>query len=307
MNSASTFHHGAVETKLKLAEEVLGLSNQMVQLSIEIILQGGKNIERLVKRQVEHSRKIQTLVKSIAPRLESKRERELFTAASTRWSSAVGYEQSLNALSVGAETGENGTMLSELVLPLLIDNASWRAFIELLRADLDASESDSEGTNELARRAVEFMRSNQELRSKIAERKRLDERLSQLASFIDSSTDAIIVQTLGGTIASWNIGAELLYGYTSSEILGKHARVLIPTDRWDEVSATLDTVASGEPVPLYQTIHLRKDGHPIDVSTALSPVRDTHGEVIGAAAITRNTATTRDATVFAHRNGNGRL
>ena len=55
----------------------------------------------------------------------------------------------------------------------------------------------------------------------ITERRRAEERLSQLAAIVESSIDAIIGKTLDGTIVSWNAGAEAVYGYSAAEAVGQ--------------------------------------------------------------------------------------
>ena len=55
----------------------------------------------------------------------------------------------------------------------------------------------------------------------ITERKKAEEKIQTLANAVESSNDAIITESLDGIIASWNIGAEQIYGYSSEEILGK--------------------------------------------------------------------------------------
>src|SRR6201997_603562 len=69
----------------------------------------------------------------------------------------------------------------------------------------------------------------------ITERKRAEASREQLASIVDYSDDAIIGKTLTGTITNWNQGAERLYGYTASEVLGEHISILLPPDRTNEL------------------------------------------------------------------------
>ncbi|MGH9716253.1 MAG: PAS domain S-box protein [Candidatus Acidiferrales bacterium] len=275
-----------IETKLELAEKVLAISGRLVQVTTEIFVRSGRNVEPLVEQQLEYFTRIRTLVQKIEELLESKKERELFAAAGARWSSVHRYEQSLHSMSA-AKLHRVGATTADLILPLLLDNFSWTAFIEFLRVDLEFR-NDWEQKKEVATRAADLVRANQELKSKIAERKRIEERLSQLGSIIESSTDAIIIHTLAGTMVSWNAGAERLYGYAGGEVLGKSGNILLPPDGRDELPAMLERLKSGETVALHETVHVRKDGQRIEVSTAISPVNDATGKMVGAAAITRD-------------------
>jgi two-component system, chemotaxis family, CheB/CheR fusion protein len=72
----------------------------------------------------------------------------------------------------------------------------------------------------------------------ITERKRTEEMAQQLASIVESSDDAIISNSLDGTITSWNKGAARLFGYAAEEIIGKPISLLIPPDRQVEADAT---------------------------------------------------------------------
>jgi PAS domain-containing protein len=51
-----------------------------------------------------------------------------------------------------------------------------------------------------------------------------------LAAIIESADDAIISKTLEGVIASWNKGAERIFGYTAEEVVGKPITMLIPKE-----------------------------------------------------------------------------
>ncbi|WP_190533818.1 PAS domain S-box protein [Coleofasciculus sp. FACHB-542] len=122
----------------------------------------------------------------------------------------------------------------------------------------------------------------------ITERKRGEEALSQLASIVESSEDAIVGKTLDGIITSWNSGAERIYGYTAQEVKGQPISILLTPDRFNEMPSILARIKQGERIPPYETVRLKKDGSQIDVAITISPIKNRVGQVTGASAIARD-------------------
>jgi PAS domain S-box-containing protein len=116
----------------------------------------------------------------------------------------------------------------------------------------------------------------------------VEEAHAWLAAIVDSSDDAIISKTLNGTITGWNRGAEMVFGYSSSEVIGKPILMLIPPERADEESDILARIGRGERVEHFETVRLRKDGKRIDVSATISPIKDCTGAIVGVSKIARD-------------------
>jgi PAS domain S-box-containing protein len=87
---------------------------------------------------------------------------------------------------------------------------------------------------------------------------------------------------------SWNRGAEKLFGYTAAEVIGKSIMILIPPDRAYEEPQILERIRRGERLDHYETVRRCKDGHEIDISLSISPIRDKTGKIIGASKIARD-------------------
>ncbi len=121
------------------------------------------------------------------------------------------------------------------------------------------------------------------------------DRLDRLSAIVESSDDAIIGKDLSGTVVSWNGGAERLYGYSASEVLGRDVRFLVPEERRHEVDEFLDAIRRGESVEHVETVRLRKDGTRLEISLGVSPIRDRQGVVVGASAIARDITPLRAA------------
>jgi PAS domain S-box-containing protein len=110
----------------------------------------------------------------------------------------------------------------------------------------------------------------------------------RLAALVESSDDAIISKSLDGTITSWNLGAERLFGYSSSEAVGKPIEMLLPPERANEESAILARIKKGERIDHFETARIRKDGKRVDVSVTISPIIDREGAIVGASKIARD-------------------
>lgn len=116
----------------------------------------------------------------------------------------------------------------------------------------------------------------------------VEERIKTLANIVESSLDAIGTLSLEGNITSWNKGAEQVYGYSTEEILGKHASIMAPSNLDTETKKLTEMVIKGEKVQRYETLRLRKDGMTIHVSITLSPVFDSYGKLIAISFISRD-------------------
>lgn len=115
------------------------------------------------------------------------------------------------------------------------------------------------------------------------------------AAVIESSHDAIITKDLNGIITSWNAGAEHIFGYKAEEAIGKPVSILIPSDHENEESAILERIRRDERIDHYETIRVRNDGAPLDISLTISPLKDATGKIIGASKIARDITARKQA------------
>lgn len=120
-------------------------------------------------------------------------------------------------------------------------------------------------------------------------------RESLFSAAVESSDDAIVMQTLDAIITGWNPAAERLYGYSADEAIGKPTSIIVPPDRREHGKDYLRRIARGEPIERFETVRLRKDGTPVEISLGLSPIKGPSGEVIGASGSARSLTEARRA------------
>lgn len=141
-----------------------------------------------------------------------------------------------------------------------------------------SSANPKRGSPELFQRDVDIVSANQNIPRAAA--------LAQ--AIIQSSEDAIISKTLDGIITSWNARAEEMFGYTADEMIGQSLQRIFPVDRGHEEIQILALIRKGQRVSHFDTIRLRKDGSPFDVSVTISPIHDATGQVVGASKFIRD-------------------
>jgi two-component system cell cycle sensor histidine kinase/response regulator CckA len=122
----------------------------------------------------------------------------------------------------------------------------------------------------------------------ISEKKRAEEVTARFAAVVEHSEDAIIGVDLDGNITSWNKGAEKIYGYQTSEAVGKNIVFYMPQEYAQDVPRFLSMARKGEAFSNYETVRVRKDGQKINVAVTVSPVRDPTGAITGVSVIARD-------------------
>lgn len=122
-------------------------------------------------------------------------------------------------------------------------------------------------------------------RAKLA---KLDDATRRLGAIVESSSDAILSVTPDGFVTTWNAGAEGIFGYTASEMIGGSILTLIPPHRQKDKTWLLSTVRGVQTIHTYDAVRLTKDGRCIDVSVTVSPLRDAAGQFVGVSEIVRD-------------------
>src|SRR5579859_67115 len=111
----------------------------------------------------------------------------------------------------------------------------------------------------------------------LVENRRAVEALRRQAALLDLAPDAILVRSLNGTILFWNHGAEVLYDWSSHEVLGHIAHEVLntrfPGSRAETERGVLrDSLWEGE------LIHTRRDGSAITVASRWALQTDDAGQ-----------------------------
>lgn len=110
-----------------------------------------------------------------------------------------------------------------------------------------------------------------ELKREIAERRKNEERFRAVSQ---TASDAIITIDISGNILFWNKAAEHIFGYSSDDVIGKPARVIMPErfrdahrDGFNRVISTGKSDIIGK---ITEVIGMRKDGSefPLELSLA---------------------------------------
>lgn len=100
---------------------------------------------------------------------------------------------------------------------------------------------------------------------------------------------AIILLDERGTILNWNRGAQVIKGYTASEVVGKSFSIFYPLeDRKRKLPETLLAKARAEGKVTHEGWRVRKDGSQIWGSVVITALHNGDGKILGFSKVTRD-------------------
>jgi PAS domain S-box-containing protein len=136
----------------------------------------------------------------------------------------------------------------------------------------------------------------------ITERKMAADHARALAVIVESSFDAIFSFDLNATVTSWNSAAEIMFGYTAAEIIGRELLPILPAEIVleakieDERAYLIGKIKNNDKISDYETVRVRKNGQIFPVVLTLSPLHNSSGAIIGGSSIVRDITEQKIAT-----------
>jgi len=179
------------------------------------------------------------------------------------------------------------------ICPVPPDEAE-RQFRAILAARKSSGEMYVVGTDGKSR-LVEFAATTDIVKGRhlsvlrdITERRRTEDALRRLAAIIESTDDAIIACDLEGLITDWNPGAERLFEYPASEVVGRPISFLTVSAHRAAVDSVVARVEMGEHIRNAEAKRITRSGRSIDVAITWSPLKNASGKVVGVSKIARD-------------------
>lgn len=106
------------------------------------------------------------------------------------------------------------------------------------------------------------------------------------ALILENLNEAIITYDTGSLVTSWSKGAELLYGFTAEEALGRHAVDLLRIDypEGDSLERRMRAIIE-KGLHRFESSNHRKDGRVMITESSVWPLKDKDGNLNGFVAL----------------------
>jgi PAS domain S-box-containing protein len=100
---------------------------------------------------------------------------------------------------------------------------------------------------------------------------------------------AIFMLDVNGRVATWNIGAQRIKGYSAEEIIGRHFSIFYPEDARDSGWPDYELKVAAEKGSFVDNgWRVRKDGTALWANVTITALRDDAGHLVGYAKLTRD-------------------
>jgi PAS domain S-box-containing protein len=114
------------------------------------------------------------------------------------------------------------------------------------------------------------------------------ERMKYLGHLVESSSEAIVSFDASRAVASWNHGAQEIFGYNERDVRNREWSFLAAPGEEKSLETFLLRTLQGEVVGHQELRLLRSDGTAIPVAAAFSPIRDSKGALVGISLIAQD-------------------
>lgn len=122
----------------------------------------------------------------------------------------------------------------------------------------------------------------------VTDREAAEHHRAQLAQLVESSDDAILCLTPNGIIKTWNFGAQEVFGYTPTDIIGKSCEDLVTFAEREHHYQVMAAVRSGNHIAHHYVACVRKNGEIFPASVTTSAILDENRRVIGISKVIRD-------------------
>lgn len=119
-------------------------------------------------------------------------------------------------------------------------------------------------------------------------------------ALLESSAFAVVAIDRGGKVRFWNSGAERIFGWTESEVIGRDLPVILPDQR-DLFRELRERVLAGEALDGIHMRHGRKDGSTVDLVLSVRAVRAGDESRITILALARERSEERDVEALSRQ------
>ena len=99
---------------------------------------------------------------------------------------------------------------------------------------------------------------------------------------VDNSSEALIHESLAGTVLGWNCAAERMFGVPASAALGRRLAKVVPPERIAGEDVILASLTAGIRLRDFETQIAREDGTRFFAAVTVAPIRNAAGESVGA-------------------------
>jgi PAS domain S-box-containing protein len=111
---------------------------------------------------------------------------------------------------------------------------------------------------------------------------------SYIENLVENAGDAIISTDIDDRILTCNRAAELIFGYSKAELIGKNLSMLVAPERYSNLEEIRAKVQRDGALRDIEVPSSRRDGVPIYLSLAISPIKNLNGKTIGFLRIAKD-------------------